>query len=312
MIQRTGDGPVDCPTTVAGGHGREDQGGGVAGRTAWPRGPLKLHYSEGVAFIRAETHGSGSRDRRACGRPFGLRLHGGPPTGLLKCGLSALAVLAATAPQAECLFETEHGRVTDLRALTGGTARSLQAAPTTRLSRANSTCRPGRWPPVTGPSPFTEVLMLGLWDAGAWNQRPEPCDGVLMDSEMTERNRRIVEQFIIEGVLEGLDVFDELCDPGVINHAAARQAREGIDALKRVIRFSRAAMPDQRWTDRVLVADEEYVVIRAARESTWSAGSFLASPRRRMSPRQLRWCIVGGWPTGRSSSTGPSEMTWPR
>jgi hypothetical protein len=60
MIQRTGDGPVDCPTTVAGGHGREDQGGGVAGRTAWPRGPLKLHYSEGVAFIRAETHGSGS------------------------------------------------------------------------------------------------------------------------------------------------------------------------------------------------------------------------------------------------------------
>jgi len=67
-----------------------------------------------------------------------------------------------------------------------------------------------------------------------------------MDSEMTERNRRIVERFIIEGVLEGLDVFDELCDPGVINHAAARQAREGIDALKRVIRFSRAAMPDQR------------------------------------------------------------------
>jgi SnoaL-like domain len=217
MIQRTGDGPVDRPTTVAGGHGREDQGGGVAGRTAWPRGPLKLH-SEGVAFIRAETHGSGSRDRRVCG---------------------------------------------------------------------------------------------GLWEVGAWNQRPEPCDGVLMDSEMTERNRRIVERFIIEGVLEGLDVFDELCDPGVINHAAAPQAREGIDALKRVIRFSRAAMPDQRWTDRVLVADEEYVVIRAARESTWSAGLFLASPRRRMSPRQLRWCIVGGCPTGRSSSTGPSDMTWP-
>jgi hypothetical protein len=45
--------------------------------------------------------------------------------------------------------------------------------------------------------------MLGLWDAGAWNQRPEPCDGVLMDSEMTERNRRIVERFIAEGVLEG-------------------------------------------------------------------------------------------------------------
>jgi hypothetical protein len=37
---------------------------------------------------------------------------------------------------------------------------------------------------------------------GRWRleQRPEPCDGVLMESEMTEGNRRIVERFIIEGV----------------------------------------------------------------------------------------------------------------
>jgi predicted ester cyclase len=107
-----------------------------------------------------------------------------------------------------------------------------------------------------------------------------------MASEMTERNRRILERFIAEGVLEGrLDVFDELCDRGVVNHAAAPQAREGIDALKRVIGFSRAAMPDQRWTDRVVVADGEYVVVRAVRESTWSAGSFrgdLRRPRRRL------------------------------
>ena len=96
-----------------------------------------------------------------------------------------------------------------------------------------------------------------------------------MAGEIAERNRRIVERFLTEGVLEGrLDVFDELCDPGVINHAAAPQAREGIEALKRVIGFSRTAMPDQRWSDRVLVADDEYVVVRAVRESTWSAESF--------------------------------------
>ena len=42
-----------------------------------------------------------------------------------------------------------------------------------------------------------------------------------MASEMAERNRRIVERFIAGGVLEGrLDVIDDLCDPGVINHAA--------------------------------------------------------------------------------------------
>jgi predicted ester cyclase len=101
-------------------------------------------------------------------------------------------------------------------------------------------------------------------------------------SEIAERNRRIVERFLTEGVLGGrFDVFDELCDPGVINHAAAPQAREGIDALKRVIGFSRTAMPDQRWNDRVIVADEEYVVVRAVRESTWSAESFrgIATPQ---------------------------------
>jgi len=71
-----------------------------------------------------------------------------------------------------------------------------------------------------------------------------------MGSEAAEQNRRIVERFITEGVMEGrLDVFDELCDPGLINHAAAPQAREGIEGMKRVIGFSRAAMPDQRWID---------------------------------------------------------------
>jgi hypothetical protein len=69
-------------------------------------------------------------------------------------------------------------------------------------------------------------------------------------------------------------VVYELCDPGLINHAAASQARDGIDGIKRVIGFSRAAMPDQRWTDRVVIADDEYVVVRAVRESTWAAESF--------------------------------------
>ena len=99
-----------------------------------------------------------------------------------------------------------------------------------------------------------------------------------MGSEAAEQNLRIVERFI-EGVLEGrLDVIDELCDSDLINHAAAPQARDGIDGFKRVISFSRAAMPDQRWTDRVVIADDEYVVVRAVRESTWTAESFRGIP----------------------------------
>jgi len=33
-------------------------------------------------------------------------------------------------------------------------------------------------------------------------------------------------------------------------------------------------MPDQGWTDKILVAHEEYVVVRAVRESTRPPGSF--------------------------------------
>jgi hypothetical protein len=87
------------------------------------------------------------------------------------------------------------------------------------------------------------------------------------------------------GVLaDRLDVFDELCDPGVTNHAAAPQARDGVESIKRVIGISRAAMPDQRWTNQIMVADDEYVVVCAVRESTWCAESFRGG------------CVNPSWP----------------
>ena len=52
-------------------------------------------------------------------------------------------------------------------------------------------------------------------------------------------------------------------------------------------------MPDQGWTDKVLVAHEVYVVVRAVRESTWSAGSFRGFARPQGVTWQLRWCIFG-------------------
>jgi hypothetical protein len=82
--------------------------------------------------------------------------------------------------------------------------------------------------------------------------------------------------------LEGrLDVFNELCDPGVINHAAAPQAREGIDALKRVIGFSRAAMPDQRWTDAVLLRTTSMGSSEPYARAPGQRGRSGASPRHR-------------------------------
>jgi hypothetical protein len=52
-----------------------------------------------------------------------------------------------------------------------------------------------------------------------------------MLSEAAEQNRRIVERFVTEGIIEGrLDVLDELCDPSVTimrrRHRLAKVSRE--------------------------------------------------------------------------------------
>jgi len=94
-------------------------------------------------------------------------------------------------------------------------------------------------------------------------------------SELADRNRRIVERFIDEVILDGrLEVLDELCHPDLVNHAAAPGNQHGIGGMKRVMGFSRSALPDQQWTERVVVADDEHVVVRAVRTSVWQAESF--------------------------------------
>ena len=69
-------------------------------------------------------------------------------------------------------------------------------------------------------------------------------------------------------------------------------------------------MPDQGWTDKVPVAHEEYVVVRAVRESTWSAGSFRGFATPQGVTTAVEMVHIWSWPTGCSSSTGPSEITW--
>jgi hypothetical protein len=51
-------------------------------------------------------------------------------------------------------------------------------------------------------------MVLGNGTLVSGSKGPKPSQGVLMASEIAERNRRIVERFLTEGVLEGrLDVF---------------------------------------------------------------------------------------------------------
>jgi lactoylglutathione lyase len=73
-------------------------------------------------------------------------------------------------------------------------------------------------------------------------------------------------------------VIDELCAPDFVNHAAVPEARHGTEGLKRVVAFSRAAMPDQRWINEMMIAEGDLVVIHGIREATWQADSFRGLP----------------------------------
>ncbi len=94
-----------------------------------------------------------------------------------------------------------------------------------------------------------------------------------------ETNKAVVRRFVDEGVVGGnLAVIDELCSADCINHSAGPEAPHGTEGLKRVVAFSRAAMPDQRWTNETLVAEGDLVVIYGVREATWQADSFRGLP----------------------------------
>ena len=97
-----------------------------------------------------------------------------------------------------------------------------------------------------------------------------------------EENKAIVRRLIHEGIVGGnLDLIDELCSPDCVNHSAVPEARLGTAGVKRVVAFSRAAMPDQRWTSEMIIAEGDLVVIHGIREATWQADSFrgVATPK---------------------------------
>lgn len=98
----------------------------------------------------------------------------------------------------------------------------------------------------------------------------------------TEENKALVRRFIHEGVVGGdLALIDELCSPDCVNHSAVPEARIGAAGVKRVVAHSRAAMPDQRWTNEMIIAEGDLVVIHGIREATWQAESFrgVATPK---------------------------------
>ncbi len=90
-----------------------------------------------------------------------------------------------------------------------------------------------------------------------------------------EENKQIVRRFIHEGVIGGnLELIDELCSADCVNHSAVPAARIGTAGMKRVVAGSRAAQPDQEWTDERVIAEGDLVMIHGVRKATWQGESF--------------------------------------
>ena len=91
-----------------------------------------------------------------------------------------------------------------------------------------------------------------------------------------EANKAVVRRFVDEALQGRPEVFDEICSPDFVNHAAPQ--RTGVQGLKDVVAFSMRAQPDQRWSQLHTVAEGDLVVLFGVREATWQATEFRGFP----------------------------------
>ena len=87
-------------------------------------------------------------------------------------------------------------------------------------------------------------------------------------------NRNVVQRFsdlVDSGDLSQLDV---LCAPDIINHALAPGRPNGIEGTREFLSSPGRKAHAGRWVERVVVADDDYVVEYGARSGIWPAGPF--------------------------------------
>jgi predicted ester cyclase len=92
-----------------------------------------------------------------------------------------------------------------------------------------------------------------------------------------ETNKALVRRFVDGGLAGNPDVFDEICSPDFVNHAAPAR-RQGIQGVKDVIDFSLRMQPDQRWSELHVIAEGDLVVLYGVRTATWQGSEFRGLP----------------------------------
>jgi predicted SnoaL-like aldol condensation-catalyzing enzyme len=108
---------------------------------------------------------------------------------------------------------------------------------------------------------------LGIFEAGSQAYHLAMSD--------LEHNKQVVARFMDEVSDHGdIDLLDELCASDVVNHAARPGLRDGLDALKTLMRGIHQSQVDRHWTDQRFVAEGDWVVVYGVRKGNWRATSF--------------------------------------
>ena len=96
---------------------------------------------------------------------------------------------------------------------------------------------------------------------------------------MSEQNKSLTRRFYEEVFnKKNLNVIDELCSPGFVDHSALPGQRPGSAGLKDVFRDYFKAFPDMSLTTHEMIAEGDIVVTRFTGQGTHSGPFFGSAP----------------------------------
>ena len=90
-----------------------------------------------------------------------------------------------------------------------------------------------------------------------------------------EHNKAVVRMFMDE-VSDGgkVELLEQLCAEGVVNHAARAGLQNGIESFKTLMLSIHESQTDRHWTEQRYLAEGDLVIVYGVREGDWRAPSF--------------------------------------